>query len=138
MNQPADHTALELAEADLCARLSRQLASLNLDPDADIAQLGKAEATLNDYLQAVATGQSALPDRRAIAWACLMLLLIGDDFTPDDYSAITHLYTADIPLSPHDVAPQIQRIRDRIIGKFERKLGISGAMDPSMDGPCPA
>lgn len=128
MNIPADNAVLELAEADLCARLNRQLARMSQDPQADVMQLIEAEKTLDAYLQAAAGGQAALPDRQAIAWSCLMLLLIGDDFNLQDYNTIVRIHMADATLSPHDAVSAIQSIRNRIIGKWERRLTLeSGA-----------
>jgi hypothetical protein len=122
MNASAELTAVDRAKADLSKRLNQELSNLDSDPQAAVIQLIQAEKTLESYLTAVNNNLESLPERQAIAWSCFVLLVIGDDFNDDDYNSIARLYATDIPLSLHQIAPDIEKMRDRIIRKWEHRL----------------
>ncbi|KGS89676.1 hypothetical protein [Burkholderia pseudomallei] len=83
-------------------------------------QFDTAESTVDQYLDAVAQGSTALPDAQDLSFACALLLVAARTIEKRDIEFLQRLNAPEVGVSLYDIAPEIADMKTRAVAGLKR------------------
>lgn len=102
------------------ALLTRMTAELkNKDDENSTEQFLDAEATVDQYLDAIKHRTPAIPMSEDLAFACAVLLVTAQAIEQRDMELLGHLCAPEIAVDMVVIAPQVEEMKTRAITRVE-------------------